>query len=134
MANVDPMNDNIKQKINQLITNQLNDYESNYNSELGNVSSEWTKQGINFSWPELDKEAHNRAGVDSFKTNISKEIWNSVQTDIDNHIKTKTKNEMVIKASNTAGKKAVDTMVDDSVNEGLKKISKNAQDKNQSSN
>ena len=129
-TSVEPLNDEIKQKITGLVTDKLVDYEKNYRNELQNVYKEWTNAGKNYTFPELDREAHNRAGVKSFKETVSETTWNDVKNDVDKEVKSKTKVDLVIKASNTAGKKAVQVMVDKSVDEGLKKMSKKAEEEN----
>jgi hypothetical protein len=124
---VEPLNEVIKKKINQLVLSQLDDYEKNYNRELYSVYKEWKSAGKKFTFPELDQETHNRAGVKSLKTTITNKTWIEIGDDIDKEVKTKTTNEMVIKASNSAGKKSVGVIVSKSIDEGLKKITKKAE-------
>ena len=64
---IDPMNDSIREKVEQLTVSHLDDYEKNYNRELFNVYKEWRSKEKKFTFEELDQEAHNRAGVKSLK-------------------------------------------------------------------
>lgn len=126
---MDPINDNIKEKIGHLVVNQLDDYEKNYNRELRSVYKEWRSVERKFTFEELDQEAHNRAGVKSVKQTITNKTWNEIEDDVEEEVKTKSNNDMVIKASNKAGKKTVGIMVSKSVDEGLKKITKRTEAK-----
>ena len=126
---VDPINDNIKEKVERLIVSQLDDYEKNYNHELFNVYKEWRSKEKKFTFEELDQEAHNRAGVKSLKQFITNKTWLEIEDDVDEEVRTKTENDMVIKTSNTAGKKTVGMMVSKTVDEGIKRITKKAEAK-----
>ena len=126
---VDPINDNIKEKVEQLTVSQLDDYEKNYNHELFNVYKEWRSKEKKFTFEELDQEAHNRAGVKSLKQFITNKTWLEIEDDVDEEVRTKTENDMVIKTSNTAGKKTVGMMVSKTVDEGIKRITKKAEAK-----
>lgn len=126
-APVEPLNDVIKEKVERLVVGQLDDYEKNYNKALFIVFKEWKSAGKKFTFEELDQEAHNRAGVKSFKQTVTNHTWTEVQDDVDTEIKSKTDNEMVMKASNVAGKKTVGVLVSKSVDTGLKKITQKAE-------
>lgn len=126
---VDPINDEIKKKINQLIVVHLDNYEKNYNRELYIVYKEWKTAKKKFTFEELDQEAHNRAGVKSLKETITNKTWSEIEDDVDKEVKTKSNSDTAIKISNIAGKKTVGVMVSKSVDESIVKITKKAETK-----
>ena len=126
---VDPITDEIKKKINQLIISHLDNYEKNYNRELYLVYKEWKTAKKKFTFEELDQEAHNRAGVKSLKETITNKTWSEIEDDVDKEVKTKSNSDTAIKISNIAGKKTVGVMVSKSVDESIVKITKKAETK-----
>ena len=126
---VEPLNDVIKSKIERLVVSKLDDYEKNYTKELFNVYKEWKSTEKKFTFEELDQEAHNRAGVKSFKQTVTNHTWSEVQDDVDREVKNQTDNDMAIKASNVAGKKTVSVIVSQTVDAGIKKISKKGEER-----
>ena len=122
--NIDPVDQQTKYKIDRIVNDNLQSYKEKYNKEFFAVMKECDAANKKYTFPDVDKEAHNRAGVATFKHDVSEAVWNEVKDDIDRNIRAKTTNDTIMKAANTAGKKTTEKIVDKSVDEGIKKISK----------
>ena len=130
---IDPIDQQTRDKIDNIINDNLRTYKEKYNKEFFAVMKEWDAANKKYTFPDVDKEAHNRAGIDTFKRAVSESAWNEVKNDIDRNIKSKTNNETIMNAANAAGKKTVERIVDKSVDEVIKEISLDKQ-KEQASN
>ena len=120
--NIDPMDDKLKEKIERLVVSMLDDYGNNYNVEYKSVREEWTESGKEFTESQLDEEAHNRAGIESFKDTVANKVNDEVEDDVEANIKKQTDNSLVVTASKKAAEKSIDILVSKLIDEGIKKL------------
>ena len=114
----------IKNKVQNLIIANLESYGENYRKELSNVANEWKEEGKEFNFPSIDKEAHNRAGVETVKDEISKVVWEQTEADVEKEVRAKVDNELAVKAAKKVGEKGIEKMVDKTVDKALDKLKK----------
>jgi hypothetical protein len=125
---VEALNPEIKQKIERSVLMQIDSYAAHYRTEFRNITQEWSDEGRNIVFKEVDLESHNRAGVETLKDKISDIVWTEVEDDVEGNVKRQTDNEIAMKAAKKASEKAVEVSVDKLVDEGLEKISKESEE------
>ena len=125
----EPISTEIKDKIHNLVIKNLETYEENYNNEFSAVIEEWKEAEKELDFTAIDNEAHNKAGVETVKDEISKLVWNETEDDVERNVKAQTENEIAMKAAKKAGEKAVEKMVSKAVDQGLEKMTEKQEEK-----
>ena len=125
---IDPLDAQLKQKIEHLVISKLDNYQKNYMDLFTTVTNERSSKNLSFVFAEVDREAHSRAGIKSLKETASRETWEETEDDVERNVKTKTSNDLAMKAAKMAGKKGVEMMVERLIDEGIKRITTKKKD------
>ncbi|MFW9853566.1 MAG: hypothetical protein ACFFFG_00800 [Candidatus Thorarchaeota archaeon] len=127
-VSVNAINPEIKQKIERSVLMQIDGYAAHYREEFHNVAQEWSGEGREIVFKDVDLEAHKRAGVETLKDKITEIVWNDIEDDVEENVRKQTDNDIAMKAAKKAGEKVVEVTVNKLVDEGLEKISKESEE------
>lgn len=104
-----------------LVIKNLETYEENYHYAFKAVIEEWKEAKKDIDVPAIDKEAQNRASVETIKNEISILVNKESEDDVEREIKAKTDNERTMTAALKTSENIIAKLVSKSVDEALER-------------
>ena len=101
----------LKDNIHNLVIKNLETYEENYHYAFKAVIEEWKEAKKDIDVPAIDKEAQNRASVETIKNEISILVNKKSEDDVEREIKAKTDNERTMTAALKTSEKIIAKLV-----------------------